>query len=587
MSDRQPFQYIEIDTDYCSNTYGSAPCTAVLGTTGERKCFNMYRHCQDQANFVHEVKTVRFCEGVSGIPVGQHFFPCLERVSKQSSSVNIGGMDPKLSAFGRRAKLEFTCHDFPDHDRFLDKYQAERISGAAQASAIGYNPEDVGTFFGKLKQRWPYYSGRPVRLVEAYLDGGVITVVKTRHFILQNFKRDRNDRVTFTAYDPLDLANNKRAVAPKPVNGVLADDLTIGASTATLSPAGIGDSDYPASGFVLIGSEYIEFMRVADDLTFINRAVSGTTESSHSAGDSVQVGLSYRNARLDTVINDLMVNFADLDPAFIPTATWAAEVTRWAPNVVITTDIVKPTGVSKLIGEIAQLGCSIWWNETAQEVGLKTVRPPDDDPVWELTDDNGIKRIEIDDRDDDRLTEVYFNSVLRDPTLSEKEPRNFERGRYVFDLNSKAANAFGDTRIKEINCRMLNQGSDDLVGQISRDIINRHKLSPVRYWVWLDAKDRDIELTDILLVSTDAIQTPEGTNIPTFMQVLKEEGTEPGHEFRLLCQAYTYDDRFGLIAPDSVTNTYDVATDEEKETYGFIAPDMGNFPDGSQPFVII
>ena len=37
---RQPFQYVEIDLDYCANTAGVAPCTA--SQTGDAKCFNTY-----------------------------------------------------------------------------------------------------------------------------------------------------------------------------------------------------------------------------------------------------------------------------------------------------------------------------------------------------------------------------------------------------------------------------------------------------------------------------------------------------------------------------------------------------------------
>ena len=42
---RQPFQYVEIDLDYCANTAGVAPCTALQ--TGDAKCFNTYATCND------------------------------------------------------------------------------------------------------------------------------------------------------------------------------------------------------------------------------------------------------------------------------------------------------------------------------------------------------------------------------------------------------------------------------------------------------------------------------------------------------------------------------------------------------------
>ena len=56
---RQPFQYVEIDLDYCANTAGVAPCAA--SQTGDAKCFNTYATCNDTPNFNLTTKTYRFC----------------------------------------------------------------------------------------------------------------------------------------------------------------------------------------------------------------------------------------------------------------------------------------------------------------------------------------------------------------------------------------------------------------------------------------------------------------------------------------------------------------------------------------------
>ena len=66
---RQPFQYVEIDLDYCANTAGVAPCTA--SQTGDAKCFNTYATCNDTANFNLTTKTYRFCSPNGGkVPRG-------------------------------------------------------------------------------------------------------------------------------------------------------------------------------------------------------------------------------------------------------------------------------------------------------------------------------------------------------------------------------------------------------------------------------------------------------------------------------------------------------------------------------------
>ena len=53
---RQPFEYVEIDLDYCANTAGVAPCTATQ--TGDAKCLT-YATCNDTANLT-TTKTYRF-----------------------------------------------------------------------------------------------------------------------------------------------------------------------------------------------------------------------------------------------------------------------------------------------------------------------------------------------------------------------------------------------------------------------------------------------------------------------------------------------------------------------------------------------
>lgn len=116
--------------------------------------------------------------------------------------------------------------------------------------------------------------------------------------------------------------------------------------------------------------------------------------------------------RLDDAVRILLVDYTKIDPAFIPWAEWQAEVTRWAPTLRLTVDICKPEGVAKLIGELAILGVSIWWDDRAQKIGLKLNRPPDLDVVKPLSDRNNLLSLEIEDRDEDRLTRVQFFTVV-------------------------------------------------------------------------------------------------------------------------------------------------------------------------------
>ena len=56
---RMPFNYVELELDFCANVAGVAPCTAI--DTGDAKCFNTFASCNDTANFNKTTKIYRFC----------------------------------------------------------------------------------------------------------------------------------------------------------------------------------------------------------------------------------------------------------------------------------------------------------------------------------------------------------------------------------------------------------------------------------------------------------------------------------------------------------------------------------------------
>lgn len=587
MSDREPVRVVEIDVDQCSLTYGTAPCAAVLGTTGVRKCFNMYRHCQDQENFTRQTLTLRFIEPGSNVPIGYSAFPCLLSVSSRSSTVNIAGLDDRLSAFGRRASVEVRLADFPHDDRGIDPYQSGRVDGTAQTDEGGYRPYDRGTFFAKLRTRWPYYSGRALRVIEGYLDGGVLANTQVRNYIITDWAVNQNGSVSIRAKDVLHLADRKSAVCPHPSNGELAAGISSGSGSLTLSPAGIGDAEYPSSGFAAIGSELVQFTRAGDTVTLVARGVSGTTAAPHDAQDKFQISFSPRLQRIDTVLADLLANYAGVDSAYIPTATWAAEVDIWAGGLSLTTDIIRPTPVADLVEELAVLGISVWWDEVAQDIGLKMLRPAYNEPIFNLTDDSAIKSVEIEDRDEDRLTEVTVYSVMNSAADDPSDPKSYARSRYMIDLDSKAPNAYGDTRLREITTRWLNHGDDINTRLIGRRALQRMRSAPVRYRLTLDAKDRDTGLTDVLRIVTGAIRSDVGLPETKSAQVVGVEQGRSGHEFLISAQSYDYDGRLAWLTENTVP-VYASASDAQKDPGWFLVDAATlKFSDATGPYELI
>jgi len=371
MANSQPFQVVEFDMDYCNLTYGTAPCAAALGVTGQYKCFNTFATCQSSLNFDKGVKTVKYCYNRGNVPLGLDAFPVLRDVSLFTSTVNIAGANEGQGAFGRRGTVSITLNDFPDGDQFFDKYRDQRISGAAQVDAIGYNPVEFGSHFTKLKARFPYYANRPLRVLDGELVNDVFVVNKTRHFIITNFSGpDDSGKFVIEGKDVLALADDKKALAPKPSRGKLGVAIGTGLVTFNLTPVGIG-VEYATSGYASIGSEIVTFTRSGDNITLTGRGLEGTVASNKSINDTFQQAIKLTSTRLDDFLEDLLINYAKVDPSFVPKVSkWEPLVTRWMSNTRLDTVITKPTGVAQLVGELASLGISIWWDDVLQEISL-------------------------------------------------------------------------------------------------------------------------------------------------------------------------------------------------------------------------
>lgn len=538
----EPVTFVEIDMERCGRTWGVAPCTAALSAQVPHKCFNTFATCRAKAAFSSSPYTLRFAEPRPNLPKGEILFPFLERVSQITATVNIAGSDPKLSAIGRRATVSVTLRDAPSADFGLDPYRVERISGAAQWGGAGYNPATRGTFFGKLRARWPHYTGRPLRILEGYLDGGTFTLEQARHYVLTDWKGpDENGVVQLEAKDPMSALADDRAVYPPPSNGALAADLTEAETALTLLPIGIG-AEYPASGRALIGSEIVSFTRAGDAVTLTGRGLAGTKAAAQKAGDTFQLLAFLDGVRVDDFAETVCLT--RLPAALIPKAAWAAEVSRWMPSVRLRTHLA-PTGIGELLSSLAVLGVSIFWDDVAQVVALKPNRPPDGDTVYQLNDRDHIKAARIEDRNGDRLTEVYFYTVQADPTKSATDKSNFRRVSVFADADALDERAFGDSHIRRVFCRWFDEGADPVVSSLGRRLLSRFVAAPRRLRLTVDKKDRAIPLAAVVEVTSRVLQDATGAALPSLWQVISREPTGAGGDVEYTLQAFEFKGRYG------------------------------------------
>lgn len=578
MSHKYIFEMIEIDLPFCSRTWGNSPCTASLSSKTKNKCWNLRAGCGDVPNFAEGTPlTLRFCKD-GPIPKGLVAFPVLSSVKASSPTVNIAGSDPDMSSLGKLASLSFTLGDFTYHERGIDPYLADRISGAAQFSGIGYTPADQGTFLNKLKDRWPNYAGANVRRILGYIVDGVLTDAQTQHFFIKEIDGPNNGAVSVKAYGVLDLANKKTALCPKPTSGVIDRDMTATSTTFTLTPAGVGNAQYAASGWVCISSEIMRFARVGNVFT-VARGQRRTAASSHSAGDTVQQVYTARRARIDTVLHDLVQNYTDTPTTYLDAAQRlqnSDEVGRWGASILLETDIVTPTAVATLLSELSDLGCSIWEDEFSQKIKIRMNRPVDTDIVRAVSD-RTAKDIRQKDNDQDRLTQILFMSKRSDPTKPLSDDTNFDVKMLTVDPDAMDLHN-GKISSRTIRTRWLDQGDDATVAIASLRLLDRFKRAPKTVSITLDAKEKGVRLADVIEVNSDELADSTGLPSSKLLQVTSREEPIAYHDIKVLCQAFSFDGRYWYIAPNDAP-TYNLATDEQKATYAFISPDADGFTD--------
>lgn len=502
---------IEIEVPHCSLTYSVAPCTASLTSsppTGTRKCFNSLGTCQDRPHFTDAPITLTFSEDLqlytkistygSGQPIldenglelrdqngqviydgqpttnkltyytNRNIFPFIKTIDFSPSIVSLGG------DLGQRATLKVTFKDarHSDTGSNFDKYPADRDYS---------NPYERGTFWGKFRARNPFLRGRLMHMHNVGLDKDISELeTDSRHFIIDSIDGpDANGNFSITAKDLIKLADGDRSVAPPISNGFLSAGINSAAGTLTLAPSGIGDAEYPASGYAAIGGkEIVSFTRSSDTLT-ITRAQLNTTAQDHSAQDRVQIVLRYAAQDPADIISDLLQSYAGVSSIYIPLGDWQAETAGFL-GTVYTLNICEPTPVSDLISElITQMGAALWWDDLDEIIRLQILRSIST-TAQRYNEDNVLAdTLDIREQPEKRISRVivYFGQI--NPLLKLDETSNYRSTESQVSIQSEADE--GSAAIKRIFARGIAQGGRTVATRIAQKHLSRYVRPPRRF----------------------------------------------------------------------------------------------------------
>jgi len=514
--------------------------TAVIDGGGviDDLCFNAFGNCQDTANYLKEVRTYRFVDDLVRPTDLIDAYPAVKRVTYAPTRLNPGGK------FSVRGKVTVVLQDFAHNDIGIDDYPAERT----------WNAETQGTFFGKFKERNKFYIGRPMRVLEGFIDpdGFSLADFRTREYIIENITGPTaNGQVTIVGKDILALARNDRAKAPVASTYTLRAAMTAGQTT--LLPQ-IGEA-----ANIILGDKHVrvndEIMLVVShsptDTLNVTRGQGGTTGAAQSIDDSVQECLTYENEPVIDVVDDLLVNFSGVPSSFIPTTDWEAEETESLSGYDMETIISTPTGVTQLLQEISEITLiDIWYSDVDQEVKLKLQTPfTEVTETWTDADNVVMDSVRVRDLNDQRLSRVLIYYGMRNFAEKLKEPENFSFINFEIETDKEGVNKYDDEKIRTIFSRWFDASNSVQVALTSQRLLARFGITPVEVLFDIDAKDVEtLQTGDVFDLETRVIQDVDGTPKTTRFQITETKPKVPGHRYTYKSMAFFQDP-----TPDSLT----------------------------------
>jgi hypothetical protein len=394
--------------------------------------------------------------------------------------------------------------------------------------------------------------------------------------------------VRIIAKDVLKLADDDRAVAPVATSGKLTTTVAV-SGTATFTVTTGKGAEYAASGMVAVGDEILGFTRSGDVFTIVSRAQYFTEASAHDIDDAVQSTYEVVTPTLaHNIIYDLLVNYANIDPTLIDKTGWDAEAATWLLDTEFTGIIVEPTGVNELVTELARNATLyIWWDEQDQKIKLRAIRPATYAEILSLDDTSGFLEdtVSVSEKPDERISQVWVYYGIKNPFNAEKTD-NYRGLTVTADLDAEGAFKYGEKRITVLWSPWIPNTTPAQATLIGNRYLDKYKDNPRYLKGQIDAKDANIRPGSVVRVSTDAIQTASGLPDSLNMQVVEMKEVVGGTKFELVLTDTFFSGRFFYITPNDAP-AFAVATEEQKNTMGFICENTGLMPDGSEGYKII
>lgn len=573
---REVVQIVEIVQPLCTNTFGSAPCTAT--GTNDTKCYNTRATCQDTANFALGTPLSLFFSrgnvadrGVSGAP---YIIPSLVSVSTAPTKINLAVSDRNAQGLGQRALCTIVFQDHPHTDKRVDPY----VDGRS------WDPmsPDRGSFWSRWLVRNKYRQNIEIKVYEGYA-GQTLAQMKMRRYFLTDVSQVSADgRVTIRGKDILARIEERKAQAPTASPGLLYT--AIDASQTSFDVANAVVADYPASGTLRIEDEIMTYTGRAmngNNLQFtgVTRGTDNSTAASHDVDDAVQECLRYTSLQVDLVLADLLTTWGGISTSWLDTANWATEANEYLSFYDLTALITEPQSVAKLVSEVQEQAlCFLWWDERASLVKMRAVRGIDAQPPL-LTDGVNIisHSVQLTEKPKERTSQVWVYYNQNDFSEKEGEPKAYKSQFVIADLESETDELYGEPSIRKLYGRWL--PTDALAQTTASKIITRYVDVPSQIRFHLDAKDRDHWVGDTVEIEHFRDVDQYGARRKRYWMITSAEEKRPGELIEYVAEDTTLYGLINYIMPDSEPDYPGAANTPFRNCY--IGDASGLLSDGS------
>ena len=568
---REPLILVQIDQDFCSLSYGVAPCTA----DGENKCFNTRKTCQDTENYDRSTLTLTFAQKRSNLPRDVNIIPSLVSVTTAPSTINPVNANRNRAPLGQRAVATLTFNDHPHSDLLVDKYVAER----------DYKPYEKSTFWAKWLTRNPYYQNRALRIFEGYT-GQDLGDMRVRHYLIDSVQGpDASGRVQVVAKDPLNLADKERSQVPEASPGRLDADINETVTQIDIAEAEL--TDYDAAGTVRVGDELMTYTtraQVGDlvRLSGITRGSDGSIAEEHREEANVQRCKRYTDEPIHEVIYDLLTTFAKIPEDFIDKDAWDEEAEEFLIGFEVSAVLSRPTGVAGVLNELFdQVLAYIWWDEREQKIEFRSLRAlPNSGTINDhaniLADSFNLT---TDPRQ--RFSQIWIYYNQRNAALPLDNESNYDELRIRADLEVESEDLYGESRIRKVFARWVQSDAQAII--LSTRLLDLALDNPKKLRVQLDAKDRSFWTADVLTVGHRNLVDEFGDPTLERYQILSAEEVQPGEVVEYELQSFAIPVlRVGFYTEADALD-YDQYAEQqiEEEKLSFYSDEDGLMADGT------